>query len=195
MDKKLIIGVLVAIVLTSGFFWVTRPDRLIQTTVDGKTVTVGALAGPDIASPYLRWGGVAEYRYSQPMNVTSLGGANGSTTPCAIQSPAATSSLQFFSASAIVATGTAADLSLAKSTTAYATTSPLLTNFTVAASTDFSLVYDAATSSASSTLPQGRMIFAPNTYLVLGAKGASGPNDRAGYQWTGVCQAIFNAVE
>lgn len=50
----------------------------------------GALAGPDIASPYLRWGGVAEYHAQEALQATS-------TMVCATQSPAATSTLLGFS--------------------------------------------------------------------------------------------------
>lgn len=189
-NKTIIVGLAVALLVAAGF-WVLRPERVVyQNTGE----PLGALAGPDIPSPYLRWGDVSTWQYSMSMVTNSYNGASGSTTPCAIQSPAATSSLVWFGLDIQIATGTAADLSLAKSATPYATTTPFLTNLDLAAGADLSLVYDSASSTASTTLPQGRLLFAPNQYLVLGAKGAGGPRDRAGHQFGGICKAVFRAV-
>lgn len=81
--------------------------------------SAGALTGPDIPSPYLRWGGVA--RYGAAVNL-----AASASVPCSIQNPtSATSTLTSFSAR-INTNGIAADqtFDLATSSTATGTSSP-----------------------------------------------------------------------
>lgn len=102
------------------------------------------------------------------------------TTPCAIQSPAATSTLVSTSFNITTGTSTAATLTLATSTTPYATTS-LITTFTVGSGAQATPNWDGGNNNA---------LVSPNTYLVYGAAGAANP----GFTYIGTCNAVFRSV-
>ncbi len=135
----------------------------------------GAVSSPDVQSDYLCVGGVCQtYRRSELKSAT--------TTLCALPSPAATSTLDFASVR-IASTGTtsALTLSIAKSATAFATTTLLSGDQAVAANGPH-------TSFASTTVPLA--IFSPNTWLVVSIAGGTG--GQALTVPSGSCDAVFN---
>lgn len=134
-------------------------------------VALGSLAGPDIPSPYLKWGGVAEYRG----NSTTLVAAT--TTPFAIQSPAATSTLQLGSGCSFsVGSTSAKSVIFAKASTAFATTT-LLFGAPLAAG---------AQGTAIATTTTDNFVFGPNQWLVMSMVGGAGVDSP-----TASCSASF----
>lgn len=99
------------------------------------------------------------------------------TTPCALRSPNATTTIERATVNVTTGSSTAATLSLATSTTAFATTTNLAT-YTLTASTQNTYSFTAAA---------GTGIVPPLTFLVLGAAG--GPAN--GHQLTGTCSVEF----
>lgn len=133
---------------------------------------IGSLAGPDIPSPYLRWGNVAVYKGA--MNMTAA-----TTTICAIQAPAATSTLLTSQMRFDVSSTSASVITIAKATTAFATTTIIGTAYSIAANAQAFI--------QASTSPTGpALVFAPNTYLVVGIQGGIGT-----FSPTGTCQASW----
>lgn len=135
--------------------------------------SLGAAAGPDIISPYLRWGGVATYRAAEAMNTAT-------NTVCALRSPASTSTLESFVAYLEVSSSTASRINFATSGSGDAqpsATTTLIDSQNIAANAK------AIFKNASST------IISPNTWLVLGMQGGTGT-----FSPTGVCQATWQAI-
>ncbi len=137
--------------------------------------------------------GVDSTVFTVPSNVTSVivGGITttyvhaiptaATTTPCALFSPAATSTLLSAQLTLTVASGTVATtVTLAKGTTAFATTTPLAPDTAVAAGAQTTVI-------ASSTLISSTRIFAPNTPVVFGIAGGSGGVSSP----VGICDATF----
>lgn len=121
---------------------------------------LGAVSGPDMPFSYLSWGGVEEYRLRQKM-VTST------TTPCAIQSPAATSTLHFAYVDMDTSTSSNSIVTIAKAASAFATT----TGITTRAVTANTQAFIAASSS---------IVFEPSQWLVVGMQGNAGNYSPAG---------------
>lgn len=141
-------------------------------------MVLGSLAGPDIQSTYLSVSGIRrEYR-----RTTSL--TQGTTTICALQAPSATSTLVSGSLLLSVSSTTASIVTIAKSATAYATTTLLGGQVSIQANSPVDIV-------ASSTGSTG--IFGPNQWLVVGMQG--GKYTSAPFSPTGVCQATFEVME
>lgn len=139
------------------------------------TKSFGSLAGPDIPSPYLNWGGVQEYRASSGLN-------QASTTVCTLQSPAATSTLQFASVQITGATTTALTYSIARD--------PQVATYGTAIGTDYIVAGGAQDTIIASTSPAaGNAVrFAPNTYLNVKYAGANGALNVL----VGSCKAAWN---
>lgn len=93
MNKKFIVLVAVLAIATIGGYLFPQV----------KNFPVGSVAGPDSTYEYYSVNGVAEYKYSTPLN-------NASTTICSIKSPMATSTLLF--ASLNISTGTSTVLQI-----------------------------------------------------------------------------------
>ena len=117
----------------------------------------------------------------------SIAMTTATSTPCAFLSPAATSSLNYFSA--VVSSSTAVTSTtyvLATSTTQYATSS-LITRFGTAAT-------GALPASAQGTFTWGigdtNNVVNPSTYVVLGVQGGTG-NFGTAAQVGGTCKAMF----
>ncbi len=139
-----------------------------------KERTLGAAAGPDIISPYLRWGGVATYRSAQAMN-------SATTTVCALRAPRATSTLESFIAATEVSSTSAVLATLALSgvndEAPSASTTALVTFASVAANAK------GLYTQASSTVVN------PGQWVVLTFKGGSGT-----FSPTGSCQATWQSL-
>ncbi len=134
---------------------------------------LGAVSNPDIQSPYFSFGGVRYWG--------QRGTSNASTTPCAIQSPAATSTLVYASFSVASTSATATYLEFGKDTTAYSTTTSLGI-VSIGANVKGTAV---ASSTANWANVDGSTVFTPNTYLVAKVMNA------AYAQLSGTCQAVW----
>lgn len=168
--KTNIIGAIAVVALVVGIFG-------LNPAVQEKAMTqIGALAGPDIASPYLRWGGVPIFASAQKPTAATY-------NFCALQSPAATSSLIMGGVKLSVSTSTAGSIFFAKATTATASTTQIGTDNAIAANSQVMLIASSTVGSAAQT-----EVFAPNTYFIVGYKGeaAAGITNLAPQ---GVCQA------
>jgi hypothetical protein len=106
------------------------------------------------------------------------------TTVCALQSPAATSTLVRGGVRLSVSSTTASTVTIAKATTAFATTT-WLTNESVGANAQATIIVPATTTPTG----QAFQIFAPNEWLVVGMSGGVGT-----FSPTGVCQATWEAI-
>lgn len=178
MQNKLLafglsIGVVIALIL--GGVALNKPsNQITYTAPDGTKTQVGAATGPDLPFSYLSVGGIRrEYRVSTALTAAT-------TTPCALQSPAATSTLAYEAFSINVGTSTTGLITVATSTTAFATTSRV-TEFSVASGQQFYHAHSATTTSSGETITIG-----PSTYLVYGVAGVP-----YGFTYTGSCQAEF----
>lgn len=162
------------------------------------TPTPQGIAGPDIASPYLQWGGA--YLYNSSMNFTAT-----SSAICAIQNPsAATSTVIGFSVRATGGSlGAAQTFDLSTSTTQYASSSPA---FILAASIPSTgLASVAWLPSTGTTTPSllgyqsftgttgaSSFVLGANQYLTVKmATGTPGTYPAASYL-TGTCTARFS---
>lgn len=166
MNKLTISGALVAIVFSI---------IALVLSATGGTVTnnLSAVSSPDISSPYFSYSDIRHWG-AKTTNLTQA-----TTTICALQSPAATSSLQTASIRLTTSSTTASTLTLAKATTPYATSTSL---GAVSASANGQIVGVASTT--------GSHIFAPNQYFVVGMQGGTGT-----FSPTGVCQATWVEIQ
>ena len=174
MKNKLSIG-LIVVALVLSLYASVRPST--STTIVKNEPAVGALAGPNIPSNYLKWCGVAIYS-----GATAL--AVGTTTVCAIQSPAATSTLIRASILLTTSSTTASTVTLAKAATAFATTTSL-GQHVVAANAQGAI-------QASTTLAVGlndNTVFGPNQWFVVGMAGGVGT-----FSPVGQCQATWQTL-
>ena len=166
MNNKYIFGAVVVVVSVVLSSFLIKPVQNVTNQV------LGAAGGSTFNQNDLTVGGVTEFKYSISMLVAS-------GTPCAIQSPNATSTLRYAAARVASTSASAVFFEYGKATTAFATTT-LLGTGSLAANTPGTLV-------ASTTLtgidPTGT--FSPNQWLVL-----KGGNSQVG----GVCQAVFIAI-
>jgi len=142
-----------------------------------QTVKVGAAGAIDSVN-YHCWAGVCQYYAA-----TSL--KTATTTPCAIQSPAATSTLEFVGVRLDVSSTTATTWDIARATTAFATT----TTFGTAALA----VAGNAQSYMTGTTTAPTAILPPNTWIVVGQRQGITAGDTAGTGFvpSGQCSAKF----
>ncbi len=145
-----------------------------------QNITAGSVSSPDISSPYFSYGDVRHWAGK----TSSLNQAT--TTVCAIQSPSATSTLEFASVRFSVSSTTASTVTIAKATTPYATTT-LLVAGALAANAQGTLVASSTPSGGASV--DGTYVFSPNTYVVVGMAGGVGT-----FSPTGVCQAGWREI-
>ena len=137
---------------------------------------LGAISSPDIPSPYLSFGNVRRFAAHKAYATTAT------STPCALQSPAATSTLVMATGSIKNASTTTMVLQFFKGTNYNATTSQLATDLSVTGGAQADWFVVAATSSLTQNT------FAPNQWFVVGAKGGGG-----GFTPTGQCSATWEA--
>lgn len=162
-----VIGVIA--VIASVFLGGTQ---VVQNTVH--EVKAGAISSPDFDSSYFSYGGVRRFGLRQQMQVAT-------TTLCAIQAPAATSSLEFTSFSITTGTSTAATIDIGTSTTAFATTTNLVAAVSISSGALGQQVWTPAGGSVND------LTMAPNTYVIVKTAGPG----LGGYTYGGTCQASF----
>jgi len=168
---KNIIGVaLVAVlVIAIGAYMFSKGNTIVERNV-------GAFPGPDIQSEYLNVNGVESWFRAQPFNTSS-------TTRCALRAPThATSTL---SSEGIVKAATSTDytITLAKSATAFATTT-LIRELAVTEAGQIALPTASTTVTG---LTDTNRTFKPGEWLVVSAAGPTATAFDSGY-----CSAVFN---
>ncbi len=138
--------------------------------------TLGALTSPDLPYPYISVGGVRKWSTKLETLIQAT------TTVCAIQSPAATSTLRFGSIRFVIASSTVATrATIAKATTPWATTTSL------GAANIASNGAGTILATTTQVVPiDDVIVFAPSTYFVVGLQGGVGS-----FTPTGTCVAEF----
>ena len=186
MNKNLSIGLVVVALVLGVYNTLTTPSEVTKTIIQKESV--GAASGPILPYPYFGFGGVVRYAGSTSLN-------QASTTLCAIQSPAATSTL--ISGNVILTTGTTTAISLevAKSSNPSATTTRLgyqvlASNAQVTLAAVTSSTTATGGSSGSTFTVEPDYIFAPNTYFTAKYGGAAGSANVL----VGRCNATFEAT-
>lgn len=170
--KNFSLGVLaIAILAVVGF--TLKP----QASLPRPEVAFGGTT-PDVSSPYFAVNNVSHW-YAR-------GVLQASTTPCAIQSPNATTSYAFTSLQVTTASSTATTWTASRATTAFATTTQLA-QFSLGSGALGSMIVNASTTVAI----DGAGILPPNTWIVWGVAGtAIGDSTKL----NGSCQAEFIQV-
>lgn len=135
-----------------------------------------------ILSPSTFYLGGATTATSLPLVGARTSYTAATTTPCAIQSPAATSTLVMASALFTVSSTTASTVTIAKAATAFATTTVLGNAIAVGANAQATIV---ATSTTANQLAQD-FVFAPSQWVVIGMAGNIGT-----FSPSGQCSAFF----
>lgn len=174
-NKFVLVG-LTALIVGLAVFAFAKPKVITQ--------TLGATPGADNYNECTSQNGVQTCMYKRAL-------ATATTTPCSILSPSATSTLAFATLRTSVATSTATTWTLAKATSAYATTTRLGL---------FSLASGAFGTMSASTTPSGVVtatddlqVIAPNTWLVWGVAGVI-DSARVSINFGGSCQAGFRTI-
>lgn len=169
MNKIISVGIVIALLL-GGYATFFKTAEVINPET-GEKVVVGAQ--PISPYNYTCFGGVC--RFAQMKSL-----AQATSTICAIQSPAATSTLVSAAVHIDINT-TASTAVIGKATTAFATTTKLA-QVAIAAGTELNLV--ASTSPATS----GANVFSPNTWLVASLEGSGAVS------LDGNCQATWEQI-
>lgn len=172
MDKKQIIASVVTLVIAvvaSVYLGGTQVVKEIT-----HEVPVGAVSSPDIPGRYFSYGGVRQWGGRQQMQVAT-------TTLCAIQSPAATSTIEYVSFSITTGTSTAATIDIGTSTNAFSTTTNLVSAVSIASGANGQQFWSPVGGSVNDNT------MAPNTYVLVKTAGAG----LGGYTYGGTCQASF----
>lgn len=170
MDKKnLIASIVIGLIAIVASVYLGGTQVVKEITHE-----VGAVSSPDLASRYFSFGGVREWAGRQQMNVAT-------TTLCAIQAPAATSTLKFVSFSVTTGTSTSATIDIATSTTAFATTTNLVSAVSIGSGAQGQQFWSPVGGSVNDNT------MAPNTYVIVKTAGAG----LGGYTYGGTCQASF----
>lgn len=143
-----------------------------------QTQSYGSVTGPNIDSSYLSVNGVTtEFRGQRMYQAT--------TTVCALRAPTnATSTLRNGNVFFGVSSTTASTVTVAKATSAFATTT-LIRTVSIAAN-GLATFPIASTSAVALSQAQADLTFAPGEYLVVGMAGGIGT-----FSPTGTCQAEF----
>ena len=181
MNKQVLalVAVLVTIAISS---WAFKP--IVNVSVDSPvSSSFGAGGVPDTYSEYTSQNGLTTYKIRRPLTLAS-------TTPCAIQSPYATSTRKSWAVQ--VTTATATDVTtwtFATSTTAFATTSVYGT-FSLAAGTQGSMVAS-TTATTTGKRTNDVDVVKPNTWFVVGMAGTV-PAGTTNLQ--GTCSAVFEIL-
>jgi len=170
-----VIGIIAVIGLILGGTAVLRSGTIAPITeMPVIDTNVGAQSGPERNNPFECINGVCEF-YNRVAYTTAT------TTVCAIKSPSATSTLIFGSANFTVSSSSASQVVIAKSATAFATTT-LLGQASLGANARGTIL---ATTTPLDALDEDRT-FAPNTFFVVGMAGGIGTFSPAG-----ACTAKF----
>ncbi len=170
MSKSLkAVAVVVAIIAIGGAYMFPQVQKM-----------VGAIPGSDLQSDITI--GNTPFRAIRQKLVLAT------TTPCAIKSPSATSTLLSAGVSVTVASSTATVWTIAKAANQYATTTRLAV-FSLGSATQGTMV---ATSSYLGAVPavDDLQVVAPNSFIVISKAG----DTPAGTGLGGTCSAMFQVI-
>jgi hypothetical protein len=171
-NKSLVVAlIVVAIIAISGAF-LPQGKLVVEKTLE----KVGAVSGPDIQSDYLTVNGVETWYFSQRFGTAS-------TTRCAIRSPLTGTSTLSYNGVVKAATTTDYTITMAKSATAFATTT-LIRELVVTEAGQITLP---TASTTVTLLADTNRTFKPGEWLVISTAGPT-----ASAFDSGVCTAIFN---
>lgn len=175
--KNISIIALVVSVLAFGSAILLGGTKEVRTIVDRSPSEAGAVSSYNFPSRFLSFGGVREWAWSATLPTQAT------TTICAFQSPAASSTLDFASLNLSSLSVAETVVTLGKATTAFATTTLIGNQITVAANAATTIV---ASTTAAQNIANAH-IFAPNSWLVFGVQGTTSPLILP----VGKCQARF----
>ena len=183
--KTIVVSVIASVLVVLGVVAFT-PAKVIN-----QESQLGAVASPDIMSPYFSFGGVRQWAaHTDTLNTAS-------TTICAMQSPAATSTLRLGSVRLTTGSTTAVVLEMAKSAT-YAASTTRISYGAVAAGDGITLnSFVASTTSTGAsgyayTANERDIVFAPNTYLTVKYGGSlCGNGGTTCNTFVGNCSAVW----
>ena len=176
--KNGVIGALIGLTVLIGGLYITQSPEPGAPGRDGTDGVVSAVASPDIISPYVSYGGVRNWA-AHTDNLTQA-----TTTVCALQSPAATSTLTFGGVRFTVSSTTGARITMAKASTFNSTTTSLGVADLVAGAP---ATVVASTSDKSLSPLDNAATFGPNQWFVVGMSGGTGtfsPTGSCSAQWT-----------
>lgn len=152
--RNITIGILAIAIAILGY-----STRGVNSVIPSQKV--GSVASPDFMSPYISFGGVRHW-------AGHIDGATAATsTPCAIQSPSATSTLVMGSFEVASTSASATYIEMGRATTPYATTTSLGT-VALGANAQATLI-SLRTAGGGDALAE---TFPPNTYLVVKVGGS-----------------------
>src|SRR3990167_8489808 len=184
----------IALALVVGVIGLSKPEAVIDATkVDVGAIArsvydavvanmpLGASAGPDRFSPCESRDGVQQCFTRQALSTAT-------TTACAIKSPTATSTLVRATLKVTTATSTATTWTVAKAATAFATTTVLRGDLSLASGALGTMPFVATSSVGVIDVA----FFANNQYLVWGVAGVDQPSDTT--KLNGICQATFEII-
>ncbi len=176
--NTIVVAGVVALVVSLGAYTYFAP---VKQAVDS---TFGSASSPSVNGNCMDVNGVT--RCSQRIAVRAA-----TTTPCALKSPSATSTLASASVLLRTSSSTATTWTLAKSANPFATTTSL-GDHVVAGSAQAAIL---ATTTATVGL-NDKTVFGPNTYLVVSEVGGITAGDAAGTGFVpaGSCNATFEIL-
>jgi hypothetical protein len=198
--KNVITPVIVGAAIVLGVTWITKPKPVPPTpvvvNVPESNKPLGSVVGPDITSPFVSINGVTTYYNRKALivgttyNTGNTTTVNGTTTPCAIKSPGATSTLVFASYLDNSATATAKLLTIAKAANAFATTTRIGNRVRIGGN-EQATVFASTTSNTTHPDPSV-FVFEPNYYLVFGLEAnAAVTVGQPSYSPSGTCTGNF----
>ena len=189
MTKNLILSAVVALVVATGcaiaFNPVVDTDGIAATVLAKVQATFGAVTGPDDSFPCKTSNGVTTCSERKALTTAT-------TTPCAIKSPSATSTLIRATAMVTVASSTATTWTIAKAANAFATTTPMLQDITLASGVQGVLLFAGTSTPAGvAQVTDPKYVFAPNTFAVWGRAGTVEADTTL---FKGACTATFQVI-
>ena len=177
MKNYLIPAVISIVVVAIGLMFFSPTPNVINQMVGS--------GGNSLTTPDFTYGGITSYRVALNLADIQANTGTGTSTVCAIQSPAATSTLRMAAVRFDLATTTAVQVTLAKASTPYATTTAL-GGGALGASAQGTFI---ATTTPLDSVDEDK-VFGPSKYFVVGVSGGAGGK----YTPTGVCQAEFDVI-
>lgn len=191
MNKIILISAITlsAIALVVGIIAITKPNTTTVIGPNGERTEVpfGALSSTLFPVDYYGVGGVVEYK-------ESAGLLQGTTTICALKSPAATSTLMFASLNLTTATTAEYRVEVGKHSTAYGTTTAFITAQDYD-DNEVPVLLVASTTLVSNTGILNDAVFAPSTYLNFIMGSTTLGYDNVTVNPVGKCQAIWLTIE
>lgn len=174
--KSIIISIAAAIVVVCSAFAVYHPHNTIVQQ-ETPPVRLGGTS-PEFSSQYLMVNGVRQWYFSTPMKTAS-------TTLCSIPYPAGTTTLEYATWVITSGTSTSATIDLATSTTAFSTTTNLVSGTSVASNAQGNIFYQ---------VNSGANVAFGGNQTPLYVNVMTATPGLGGYTYSGTCQAVFDSL-